>query len=208
MGFFRFRRSLKIIPGVRLNLGKRGASVSVGRKGFHYTIGPKNSRTTIGIPGTGLSYTQVHKRPTIPLSYPTATSKHVSGRSAKWWYTIGCVFILCGLISKLNPPLKDSLPSNNQSSQQDLAQPSSAPILAPLPTGPAAREAEKRALAAFPLLGDSNSALNHAFLAAVRKHRQSDPTVFSNPDWPSIIAKEANQQAQAPEIPSGGAPRN
>ena len=59
MGFFRFRRSFKIAPGIRWNLGKRSSSISFGGKGFHYTVGgPRGSRTTVGIPGTGLSYTE------------------------------------------------------------------------------------------------------------------------------------------------------
>jgi len=58
---FRFRRSLKIIPGLQLNLGKRGASVSVGQRGARVTLGRDNVRTTGGIPGTGVSYT--HSQP-------------------------------------------------------------------------------------------------------------------------------------------------
>ena len=54
---FRFRWSKSILPGIRLNLSKSGASVSLGRRGFWYTIGSKGTRTTIGIPGTGLSWT-------------------------------------------------------------------------------------------------------------------------------------------------------
>jgi Protein of unknown function (DUF4236) len=58
MGFFRFRRSVKLFPGVRWNIGKRSSSLSFGGRGFHYTIGPKGGRTTVGIPGTGISYTE------------------------------------------------------------------------------------------------------------------------------------------------------
>jgi len=54
---FRFRRSFKLLPGVRLNLSGRGTSVSLGGRGFHYNIGPKGTRVTAGIPGTGLSWT-------------------------------------------------------------------------------------------------------------------------------------------------------
>jgi hypothetical protein len=54
---FRFRRSFSVIPGVRINLGKRGASVSLGVRGAHVTIGPTGVRNTVGIPGTGASYT-------------------------------------------------------------------------------------------------------------------------------------------------------
>lgn len=61
MGFFRFRRSFKIFPGVRLNLGKKSTSLSIGGRGARYTFGTAGSRTTIGIPGTGLSYTDIHR---------------------------------------------------------------------------------------------------------------------------------------------------
>ncbi len=54
---FRFRQSFRLLPGVRLNLGKRGASVSVGARGAHLTVGPKGMRTTVGLAGTGMSYT-------------------------------------------------------------------------------------------------------------------------------------------------------
>ena len=54
---FRFRKSIKIIPGVRLNLSKSGISTSLGGKGATVNIG-KRSRATIGIPGTGISYVQ------------------------------------------------------------------------------------------------------------------------------------------------------
>jgi predicted Zn-dependent protease len=53
----RFRRSLKLGPGVRLNFGKTGASVSVGGRGAHYTVHSSGRRTrSVGLPGTGLSY--------------------------------------------------------------------------------------------------------------------------------------------------------
>lgn len=60
MGFFRFRRSIKIAPGIRWNIGKKSTSVSLGGHGLTYTVGTKGSRTTIGLPGTGVSYTQIH----------------------------------------------------------------------------------------------------------------------------------------------------
>lgn len=55
---FRCRRSVKIIPGVRLNFGKKGASISVGPCGAKLTVGPSGTRATVGIPGTGISYTE------------------------------------------------------------------------------------------------------------------------------------------------------
>lgn len=56
---FRFRRSFKIFPGVRLNVNKNSTSVTFGGRGAHYTINSKGKRTTtLGIPETGISYTQ------------------------------------------------------------------------------------------------------------------------------------------------------
>jgi Protein of unknown function (DUF4236) len=57
----RFRRSIRIFPGLRINVGKRGASVSVGGRGAHVTVGRTGTRTTVGLPGTGLSYTHLDK---------------------------------------------------------------------------------------------------------------------------------------------------
>ena len=54
---FNFRKSLKIAPGVRLNITKKGiSSVSLGGKGARVNLGKKGTRTTVGLPGTGLSY--------------------------------------------------------------------------------------------------------------------------------------------------------
>jgi hypothetical protein len=58
---FRFRKSLRLAPGLRLNLSKGGASFSVGGKGFTLNLGRRGARTTVGLPGTGLSYSQQHR---------------------------------------------------------------------------------------------------------------------------------------------------
>lgn len=54
---FRFRRSVGLGGGMRLNFSKRGVSTSFGRRGLRYTIGSTGRRTrTVGIPGTGMSW--------------------------------------------------------------------------------------------------------------------------------------------------------
>jgi hypothetical protein len=58
---FRFRRSVKIIPGVRLNFSKSGVSTTVGPRGAKVTFGHGRVRETVGIPGTGISYTESHR---------------------------------------------------------------------------------------------------------------------------------------------------
>jgi hypothetical protein len=52
----RFRKSIRLAPGVRLNLGLRGASLSVGGRGASVTFGSRGASASVGIPGTGLSY--------------------------------------------------------------------------------------------------------------------------------------------------------
>lgn len=54
----RFRKSIKLGAGVRLNLNKKSMGLSVGGKGFRYSVNTSGRRTTtIGIPGSGMSYT-------------------------------------------------------------------------------------------------------------------------------------------------------
>lgn len=53
----RFHKSIKILPGVRLNINKGSVSVTAGVKGAHYTLSSKGTGTaSLGIPGTGVSY--------------------------------------------------------------------------------------------------------------------------------------------------------
>jgi hypothetical protein len=60
---FRFFRRVRIAPGFRVNLSKRGVSLSAGGRGHWFTIGPRGVRTTVGSPGTGLYYTATTGRP-------------------------------------------------------------------------------------------------------------------------------------------------
>ena len=65
MGYFRFRRSARLIPGIRVNFSKSGTSLSVGRRGATVKVGPRGIRGTVGLPGTGISYSETapwHRR--------------------------------------------------------------------------------------------------------------------------------------------------
>ena len=132
MGFFRFRRSFKIAPGIRWNLGKRSSSISFGGKGFHYTAGgPRGSRTTVGIPGTGLSYTE--------------TSGHSSRSPEENTGCTGCLgqiilfILLVGGISMCTHSEKDSAAAKPKASPTatpqatQSASPTPAPTATPLP---------------------------------------------------------------------------
>jgi len=54
---FRFRRTVRIAPGVRLNFSKRGTSMSLGGHGVTENISKRGRRTTYSVRGTGMSYT-------------------------------------------------------------------------------------------------------------------------------------------------------
>ncbi|MFT3730014.1 MAG: DUF4236 domain-containing protein [Hyphomicrobium sp.] len=56
MGYFRFRKTFTIFPGVRVNLSKTGVSGSLGGRGATLNVGKQGENVTLGIPGTGLSY--------------------------------------------------------------------------------------------------------------------------------------------------------
>ena len=67
----RYRKSIKIASGVKLNVTKRGVGMTVGGKGMHYSVHSSGRRTTsIGIPGTGMSYVSTHggNRRRVPQS--------------------------------------------------------------------------------------------------------------------------------------------
>lgn len=75
----RFRKSVSLCKGVRLNFGKTGASISVGGKGYRKTINTKGQVTTsMGIPGTGIYYTD-----TKPLKN-NKSSNSSSSRNANY----------------------------------------------------------------------------------------------------------------------------
>lgn len=50
----RFRRSIKLAPGLRLNFSGSGASLTVGPRGASVNFGSRGSYLNTGIPGTGL----------------------------------------------------------------------------------------------------------------------------------------------------------
>jgi hypothetical protein len=54
----RFKKSINILPGLRLNLSKNGVSTTIGKSGSCVNISKNGVKGTIGIPGSGLSYTE------------------------------------------------------------------------------------------------------------------------------------------------------
>lgn len=66
---FRFRKYIKLLPGLRLNLSKGGVSLSTGIPGAHINFSSRGARTTFGVPGTGFSWSRSLKPGQLPRRY-------------------------------------------------------------------------------------------------------------------------------------------
>jgi hypothetical protein len=53
---WRFRKSFKVMPGVRLNVSRRGLSATLGASPFSVGIGSAGAFANVTLPGTGISY--------------------------------------------------------------------------------------------------------------------------------------------------------
>ncbi len=51
---FGFRKRIKILPGIKLNLSNSGVSTTIGGKGASINIGKQGVFANMGIPGTGI----------------------------------------------------------------------------------------------------------------------------------------------------------
>lgn len=91
---FRFRKSLRLFPGVRLNLSKSGISTSLGGPGATINIGPKGTRHTVGLPGSGLSFSSY-----APHNKAGDGASEGSGEGAKPTKGAGCGCLAIVLIA-------------------------------------------------------------------------------------------------------------
>lgn len=57
----RFRKSVKIAPGIRVNFSKSGVSTSIGPRGAKINLSKQGARVITGIPGTGLSASKLYR---------------------------------------------------------------------------------------------------------------------------------------------------
>ena len=84
---FRFRRSIRFAPGVRLNIGKKGISATIGPRGAHVTVGKSGTRATVSTPIPGVSYTETLPATATPPPVPEIT-RHAAptpgGRFVHW----------------------------------------------------------------------------------------------------------------------------
>lgn len=80
----RFRKSIKLGGGTKLNLSKSGVGISTGVKGFRVSKNTSGrSRVTASLPGTGLSYVNEFGSSGISAGDSTPSSGTSSGSSGK-----------------------------------------------------------------------------------------------------------------------------
>lgn len=112
---FRFRRSVRIAPGIRLNLSKSGLSYSFGGRGATVNVSAKGTKATYGVPGTGLSYTTKLPSAKKPRKQPVITggptlvsaSAPTAGRRFSLKRAIGvaaALFLAVGIASQFDKP--------------------------------------------------------------------------------------------------------
>lgn len=84
----RFRKSIKLGGGAKLNIGKKSVGFSVGGKGARYSVNSSGRRTkSVGIPGTGLSYVSTS-------GGRKSSSRRFHGRKAGGTSKGGCLLVI------------------------------------------------------------------------------------------------------------------
>lgn len=103
----RLRKSIKIMPGLKINLSKSGASLTVGKAGACVNVSKRGTRATVGLPGTGISYsTQVSAHTSTRRATSKAAATPISAlpeqrlyKPVTWLGKFGIWFLWVALLS-------------------------------------------------------------------------------------------------------------
>ena len=87
----RFRKTLKIFPGLRLYLTKSGLSTSLGVPGATINAGQNGVTATAGIPGTGICY---RKRLTAADKMENSMEQAAQPSRISWTLSTGKVMLI------------------------------------------------------------------------------------------------------------------
>ena len=118
---WRFRKSVKIFPGVRLNFGKRGStSTTIGGKWLKTNVSGRGVRHTLSVPGTGVSYQTETYRGAPATGDPEGANVRL------YWYCSSCYVAnlpdskschRCGGAYNPNPQERQPILPSNDGSQ-------------------------------------------------------------------------------------------
>ncbi|RXI99556.1 DUF4236 domain-containing protein [Anaerobacillus alkaliphilus] len=81
---FRFQKRVRVAPGLRLNISKRGVSTSFGKRGVSVTLGRRGLYGNLGLPGSGLSYRSRLDKPSANTWYENDTKNMPKTVSLKY----------------------------------------------------------------------------------------------------------------------------
>src|SRR5690606_196379 len=143
---FRFRKSFKLAPGLRVNLSRSGIGFSAGPRGLKLSSGPRGPRLHATLPGTGVAYaTRLGGRRRAATSANAETQKAGCGSR----FLIGGLAALatllgCGLLAQFMPPPDPSPTATaiarlepvavQNTATPTLASPTATPLPEPSPT--------------------------------------------------------------------------
>ena len=115
---WRFRNSVKLFPGVRLNFSKSGISTSVGGPGAKINFGKKGTQSTAGLPGSGISYSKLHS--SAPAENGDQNEQGATSDGCGCWsiiLLIVLVFMLWRCGGEYLTEVNDAAPAQQASSQ-------------------------------------------------------------------------------------------
>ncbi len=108
---WRFRRSFRVAPGMRLNVGKSGVtSLSLGGRGATLNLGRQGVTSTVSLPGTGLSYQHRFKNsPPAQQTQMLLPAAPTRGRTISIRACVVGAVVVVGYLA-LRPPTASSPP--------------------------------------------------------------------------------------------------
>lgn len=142
---WRYRRSYKILPGLRMNVGSRGVtSFSFGGRGVTVNMSKRGTKSTYSLPGTGLSYqtrTTGYHAPKPVLVAPSAPAvactpaQQARRRSFRAYAAVGVAALFGYLALRPNAPVPQSVGKTVQSVATSAAPTpvSLSPVITPAP---------------------------------------------------------------------------
>ena len=131
----RFRKSKKVLPGVKLNVGKKSVGVSLGGKAGGFSLNTKRGVTARGsIPGTGVSYSSNLTGGKSVKRSSGGGKKPVYKRPWFWVIIVVLVLGLGGLGAESDKPQEETAAVTKTISQpQETAAPEPEPAQEPQP---------------------------------------------------------------------------
>ena len=129
----RFRKSFKIAPGVKFNVGKKSAGISIGNKFGGVSFNTKTgARARASAPGTGVSYTsKIGGKPMRAKGVQKADNQKVKKPFYKrWWFMLVVALLVVGAIgsvfddgnddASISAPVENVTPSTVQAPENAL----------------------------------------------------------------------------------------